>query len=171
MVGITGTNGKTTTSYLIESIFSAAGWPTGVMGTINYRFGNESVPAPNTTPFASELQRFLAKILQAGAKACVMEVSSHALELGRVNGVDFDTAVFTNLTQDHLDFHKTMDAYARAKAKLFATLNPASSKSFPKAAVINADDPWAEKMIASLRSRSRSCAIGCMGRRTFFQKI
>jgi len=151
MIGITGTNGKTTTSYLVESIFAAAGWPTGVMGTINYRFGNHRMPAPNTTPFASELQRFLAKIIDEGAQACVMEVSSHALELGRVEGVDFDVAVFTNLTQDHLDFHKTMDAYAAAKAKLFASLNPASPKKFPKHCVINADDPWAEKMAAHAR--------------------
>src|SRR5258706_15729523 len=80
-----------------------------------------------------------------------MEVSSHALELGRVEGVDFDVAVFTNLTQDHLDFHKTMEAYAAAKTKLFTALNPSSSKTFPKCAVINADDPWAEKMSAHVR--------------------
>ena len=145
MVGITGTNGKTTTSYLVESIFSVAGWPTGVMGTINYRFGNASTPASNTTPFASELERFLGSIVEKGAKACVMEVSSHALALGRVEGVDFDTAVFTNLTQDHLDFHKTMDAYAAAKAKLFSSLDMKSPKAFPKCAVLNADDPWSEK--------------------------
>ena len=151
MVGITGTNGKTTTSYLLESIFRSAGWPTGVMGTINYRFGNTNIPAPNTTPFASELQRFLAHIVGQGGKACVMEVSSHALALGRVEGVEFDVAVFTNLTQDHLDFHKTMDAYALAKAKLFAMLDPSSTKTFPKCAVVNADDPWAEKLTSSVR--------------------
>ena len=151
MIGITGTNGKTTTSYLVETIFRTMGWSTGVMGTINYRFAGETVPAPNTTPFATEVQRFLAKIVAGGGKACVMEVSSHALDLGRVEGVDFDVAVFTNLTQDHLDFHKTMDAYAAAKAKLFASLNPTSAKQFPKCAVINADDPWAEKMVAGVR--------------------
>src|SRR5258706_15618141 len=80
-----------------------------------------------------------------------MEVSSHALELGRVEGVDFDVAVFTNLTQDHLDFHKTMEAYAAAKIKLFSSLNPASPKKYPKCAVINADDPWAEKISAQVR--------------------
>lgn len=151
MVGITGTNGKTTTSYLLESIFRSAGWPTGVIGTINYRFGNMSVPAPNTTPFASELQRFLAYIVGQGGKACVMEVSSHALALGRVEGVNFDVAIFTNLTQDHLDFHKTMDAYALAKAKLFTMLDPSSAKTFPKCAVMNADDPWTEKMSSAAR--------------------
>ncbi len=151
VVGITGTNGKTTTSYLIESIFSAAGWPTGVMGTINYRFGQNSQAAPNTTPFASEIQRFLATIVQEGGSACVMEVSSHALALGRVEGVEFDVAVFTNLTQDHLDFHKTMDAYAAAKQTLFLLLDTNKTKAFPKVAVVNADDPSAEKMIAAVK--------------------
>jgi UDP-N-acetylmuramoyl-L-alanyl-D-glutamate--2,6-diaminopimelate ligase len=151
MVGITGTNGKTTISYLVESIFKVAGWPTGVMGTINYRFGKLSTPAPNTTPLASELQRFLATIVRQNGKACVMEVSSHALELGRVEGVDFDVAVFSNLTQDHLDFHKTMDAYAAAKAKLFASVSPSSTKPFPKQAVINVDDPWAKTMSNAAR--------------------
>ena len=151
MIGITGTNGKTTTSYLIESIFTAAGWPTGVMGTINYRFKDESIPAPNTTPFASELQRFLASVLKKGGQACVMEVSSHALELGRVEGVDFDAAVFTNLTQDHLDFHKTMEAYAAAKAKLFEAVRAKSAKAFPKTVIVNADDPWSGKISAKAK--------------------
>jgi len=152
MVGITGTNGKTTTSYLIESIFSAAGWPTGVMGTINYRFKNESVPAPNTTPFSSEIQRFLSKIIEKGGQACVMEVSSHALELGRVEGIEFDVAIFTNLTQDHLDFHKTMEAYAAAKAKLFEQITAESPKSYPRAVILNADDSWAEKFAARTKA-------------------
>ena len=151
MIGVTGTNGKTTTSYLIESIFTEAGWPTGVMGTINYRYGSERQPAPNTTPFASDLQRFLDKIVKHGGKACIMEVSSHALELNRVEGVDFDVAVFTNLTQDHLDFHKTMEAYAAAKAKLFRSVDPSSPKKYPKGVVVNADDSWAPTMTASVR--------------------
>jgi len=151
MIGITGTNGKTTTSYLIESIFTTAGWPTGVLGTINYRFKDESIPAPNTTPFASELQRFLASVLEKDGQACVMEVSSHALDLERVEGVDFDAAVFTNLTQDHLDFHKTMEAYATAKAKLFDSVRMKSAKTFPKAVIVNADDPWGEKISARVK--------------------
>ena len=151
MIGITGTNGKTTTSYLIESIFTAAGWSTGVMGTINYRFQTNVIPAPNTTPFASEVQRFLASVLEKGGQACVMEVSSHALKLGRVEGVEFDVAVFTNLTQDHLDFHQSMDAYAAAKAKLFEGIDPSSGKPFPRAVVLNATDPWSEKMAARAR--------------------
>lgn len=151
MVGITGTNGKTTISYIVESIFKAAGIPAGVLGTINYRFGREINPAPNTTPFASELQRFLAHIAEKGGKACIMEVSSHALALGRVQGVDFDVAIFTNLTQDHLDFHGTMEAYGAAKARLFKSLDPASKKPYPKAAIVNLDDPWAEKMRNGVR--------------------
>jgi len=151
MIGITGTNGKTTTSYLIESIFAAAGWSTGVMGTINYRFKNDNIPAPNTTPFASDLQRFLSQVAQKGGQACVMEVSSHALELGRVDGVDFDVAVFTNLTQDHLDFHRTMEAYAAAKAKLFEGVGRKSPKPFPKAVILNADDPWSSVIGAKVQ--------------------
>jgi UDP-N-acetylmuramoyl-L-alanyl-D-glutamate--2,6-diaminopimelate ligase len=146
-VGITGTNGKTTSSYMMESLFEAAGWPTGVLGTINYRFGKNSRPAPNTTPFASDLQRFIASVRDQGGKACVMEVSSHALSLGRVEGVDFDIALFTNLTQDHLDFHKTMENYAAAKALLFKTLTPQTSKPYPRRAVVNADDPWTDRLV------------------------
>jgi len=118
-IGITGTNGKTTSSYMMEGLLEAAGLPTGVLGTISYRFGKHDQPAPNTTPFANDLQRFMASIRDFGGKACVMEVSSHALSLGRVEGVDFDIALFTNLTQDHLDFHQTMENYAAAKALLF----------------------------------------------------
>ncbi len=150
-IGITGTNGKTTSTYLIESIFQRAGWPIGVLGTINYRFGAQSVPAPNTTPFASELQRFIAQIRDGGGRACVMEVSSHALALGRTEGVEFDVGIFTNLTQDHLDFHKTMDAYGEAKKNLMKALDPASTKRFARAAIVNMDDPYG----ASMRAASR----------------
>jgi UDP-N-acetylmuramoyl-L-alanyl-D-glutamate--2,6-diaminopimelate ligase len=158
IVGITGTNGKTTISYLLESIFESAGLPTGVLGTINYRFRGDVVPAPNTTPFSSELQRMLARFLQAGAKACVMEVSSHALALGRVEGVNFDVGLFTNLTQDHLDFHKTLEAYAEAKAKLFESLDPHSAKPYPKRGIVNRDDPWSDRM-------AKACRVPVMGYR------
>ncbi len=151
MVGITGTNGKTTISYLVESIFQAAGWPTGVMGTINYRFKDRVQAAPNTTPFSSEVQRFLAEIGRRGGKACAMEVSSHALALGRVEGVAFDAAVFTNLTQDHLDFHKTLEDYGQAKLLLFKKLDPRSSKPYPRAGIINLDDPWAPRFREACR--------------------
>lgn len=149
MVGITGTNGKTTTSYLIEAIFQQHHWPTGVLGTINYRLGEDQKPAPNTTPFANDLQRFLSSVVTRGGKACVMEVSSHALALNRVDGVEFDVAVFTNLTQDHLDFHKTMERYAEAKKELFKRV-AASPKKTPKRAVINADDAWSESMVKGI---------------------
>lgn len=142
MVGVTGTNGKTTTSYLLESVLEAAGLNTGVLGTINYRFRGESRPAPNTTPFPSDLQRFLYTVAEKRGQACVMEVSSHALALGRTEGIDFDVAIFTNLTQDHLDFHGTMEAYAEAKAKLFAKA---------KISVINIDDGAASVMRAATR--------------------
>lgn len=151
MVGITGTNGKTTTSYLVESILSAAGFRTGVLGTIEYRFGDQRRPAPNTTPFASDLQRFLAQVRDNGGRACAMEVSSHALALKRVEGVLFDVGVFTNLTQDHLDFHRTMDAYADAKARLFESLDPANSKPWPKCAIVNSDDPAWQRMARNVR--------------------
>ncbi len=145
-VGITGTNGKTTVSYLIESIFKGAGLNPAVLGTINYRYNDQSFPAPNTTPFASELQRFMAQALAAGVRSCVMEVSSHALALGRVEGVDFDVAVFTNLTQDHLDFHKTVEEYGEAKSLLFKQLTPESRKPYTRRAVLNMDDPWSLRM-------------------------
>jgi UDP-N-acetylmuramoyl-L-alanyl-D-glutamate--2,6-diaminopimelate ligase len=151
MVGITGTNGKTTVSYLLESIFKAAGKSPAVLGTINYRYQDKTLPAPNTTPFASELQRFLAEAAAAGVQACVMEVSSHALSLERVEGVDFDVAVFTNLTQDHLDFHKTVEEYGEAKMRLFKGMNPSTVKPYPRKAVLNMDDPWSARMQAVCR--------------------
>jgi len=150
-IGITGTNGKTTSSYMMESILTAAGLPCGLLGTIEYRFESQSRPAPNTTPYASDLQRFMSHVLKQKGKACVMEVSSHALALNRVNGVDFDAALFTNLTQDHLDFHKTMHAYAQAKALLFEKLDPHTSKPWPRIAVVNADDPWCDVMVKNVR--------------------
>jgi UDP-N-acetylmuramoyl-L-alanyl-D-glutamate--2,6-diaminopimelate ligase len=145
-VGITGTNGKTTVSYMIESIFRAAGKEPAVLGTINYRYKDTAVPAPNTTPFSSDLQRFIAQAWAAGAQVCVMEVSSHALSLGRVDGVDFDVAVFTNITQDHLDFHKTVEEYGAAKMKLFEQIDPKSSKPYPRRVVVNVDDAWAARI-------------------------
>ncbi len=150
-VGITGTNGKTTTSYLVESIFQAAGLKPGVLGTINYRFNGQAVPAPNTTPFPSDIQRFMAQVTEEGGKACVMEVSSHALALGRVKGIDFDVAIFTNLTQDHLDFHKTMPDYRAAKRQLFEMIDPQSQKKYAKQVVINFDDPAAGDMASASR--------------------
>jgi UDP-N-acetylmuramoyl-L-alanyl-D-glutamate--2,6-diaminopimelate ligase len=148
LVGITGTNGKTTTSYLVEALFGARGWRTGVIGTIEYRIVEEAIPAGQTTPEALDLERLMARMLEAGVKGVAMEVSSHALALSRVDGLQFDVAVFTNLTQDHLDFHGTLEAYRRAKRRLFE-LTAASPKP-GRRAVINADDPAGRSMVEGL---------------------
>jgi UDP-N-acetylmuramoyl-L-alanyl-D-glutamate--2,6-diaminopimelate ligase len=147
LVGITGTNGKTTTSYLVKSIIEAAGGLAGLIGTIDYRIGDRVYPAPNTTPESLDLQRLLSEMVGAGAKHCVMEVSSHALALGRTAGCRFTTAVFTNLTQDHLDFHRDMDDYFQAKLRLFTGLASGAS------AVVNIDDPRGETIIGATQAK------------------
>src|SRR2546428_8625431 len=119
LVGITGTNGKTTTAHLVEAIFRAAGAVPAMMGTISYRIGDQEVAAEHTTPEASEIQDFLRRAVEAGARYAVMEVSSHAIDLRRVEGLEFAVAAFTNLTQDHLDYHRTMEEYFAVKRKLF----------------------------------------------------
>lgn len=149
LVGITGTNGKTTTSYLIDSILRAAGKTTMLAGTIEYHLGPKILPAPNTTPESVDLHRMLAELdamesSEAG-KAATMEVSSHALALGRVYAMQFHTAVFTNLSQDHLDFHATMDDYFAAKQMLFQP----NGAGAPRYAVINRDDPRSRKLALS----------------------
>jgi UDP-N-acetylmuramoyl-L-alanyl-D-glutamate--2,6-diaminopimelate ligase len=147
LIGVTGTNGKTTTTYLVKSIIEAAGSAAGLIGTIDYRVGGRVYPAPNTTPDALDLQRLLAEMVGLGASFCVMEASSHALELGRTVGCDFAAAAFTNLTQDHLDFHKTMDSYFHAKLQLFMELSPDA------VAVVNADDARAAEIVGATRAR------------------
>jgi UDP-N-acetylmuramoyl-L-alanyl-D-glutamate--2,6-diaminopimelate ligase len=151
VVGITGTNGKTTTSYLVEALLAARGLGTGVIGTIQYVLGRETRPASQTTPEAVELQRMLAEMRASGVRGVAMEVSSHALALHRVDGIEFDVAVFTNLTQDHLDFHGTLEEYGRAKRRLFELL-ARSAKPAPTA-VVNADDPAGASMVAGHRGR------------------
>lgn len=141
VVGITGTNGKTTVTYLLESIFREAGCCPGVIGTINYRFGGRQVPAPNTTPESLDLHTLLAEMLDAGVSHVAMEVSSHALAQDRVEGVHFDVAVFTNLTPEHLDYHGTMEHYAQSKARLFSRFLEQSRAAGEKYAVLNQDDP------------------------------
>jgi UDP-N-acetylmuramoyl-L-alanyl-D-glutamate--2,6-diaminopimelate ligase len=138
--GITGTNGKTTTSYLVDAVLREAGFVTGLIGTIEYRLAGDRRPAPNTTPESLDLMRFAAELEQHGGTHLISEVSSHALALGRVYGFRFHTAVFTNLTRDHLDFHHTMEEYAAAKNLLFA---PPEGPP-PQWAVLNADDPAAK---------------------------
>jgi UDP-N-acetylmuramoyl-L-alanyl-D-glutamate--2,6-diaminopimelate ligase len=144
VIGLTGTKGKTTTSYLIEEILRTAGHKPGVIGTISYRGPGFESPADRTTPEAPDLQRMLRRMLDLGGTHCVIEVSSHSLELKRVWGIRFDVAVFTNLSGEHLDYHGSMDDYFEAKKKLF-TLN-----SKKRTAVVNIDDPYGQRLIAEL---------------------
>ncbi|MFC5773886.1 UDP-N-acetylmuramoyl-L-alanyl-D-glutamate--2,6-diaminopimelate ligase [Ectobacillus antri] len=139
LIGITGTNGKTTTSHIIDSILREHGRKTGLIGTIHMKVEDEVIEVKNTTPDALTLQKTFGYMVKKGIDHAVMEVSSHALHLGRVHGCEYDVAVFTNLTQDHLDYHKTMDAYKHAKGLLFAQLG--NSYRHPKYAVLNEDDP------------------------------
>lgn len=145
LIGITGTNGKTTCTYLIESILKAADQRPAILGTINYRFEGQSTMASHTTPEAIDLQRWLAQARDAGADGFVMEVSSHGIDLDRVTACHFDTVLFTNLSQDHLDYHGDMESYFQAKARLFRELLPKSGKTH-KHAVINWEDPYAQRL-------------------------
>lgn len=146
VVGITGTNGKTTTTYLLESIFRHAGYRPGVIGTINYRFAGRQMPAPNTTPESLDLQTLLAEMVEAGVSHVAMEVSSHALDQDRVEGVNFSVAVFTNLTPEHLDYHGTMESYALSKARLFSRFLERSRGAGKRYAVLNQDDPLSAQL-------------------------
>jgi UDP-N-acetylmuramoyl-L-alanyl-D-glutamate--2,6-diaminopimelate ligase len=148
LVGITGTNGKTTTSYLVEALLQVRGLRTGVIGTIQYVLGDERRPAGQTTPEALALQSMLAYMRDHGVRGVAMEVSSHALALARVDELTFDVAMFTNLTQDHLDFHGTFEAYRAAKRHLFELL--ARSPKPQRTAVVNADDPSGPEMTRGL---------------------
>jgi UDP-N-acetylmuramoyl-L-alanyl-D-glutamate--2,6-diaminopimelate ligase len=149
IVGVTGTNGKTTITYIIENILKAAKIPTGVIGTINYRIGQRKMPARNTTPGPFELQALFGKMLKMGVEDVVMEVSSHSLDQGRVDHLLFDVGIFTNITKEHLDYHKTIDKYFDAKARLFHKLKKNG------VAVLNNDD----SMVASLKRRIKSDLI------------
>src|SRR5918994_357945 len=139
LVGVTGTNGKTTTTYMLEAIFRAAGRLPGVLGTVEVRVGDERRPAVHTTPEAPDLQRLLAEMADAGVGAAAMEVSSHGLALRRVDGTRFTAAIFTNLTQDHLDFHTDLDDYYLAKRRLFTA-------PFTPLGVVNVDDPHGRRL-------------------------
>ncbi|MDD5210159.1 MAG: UDP-N-acetylmuramoyl-L-alanyl-D-glutamate--2,6-diaminopimelate ligase [Elusimicrobiales bacterium] len=157
--GITGTKGKTTTAYLLESILRLAGSRPGVIGTIDYRVdGRVLAQASNTTPLAHTLQELLAKMVAADALTAVLEISSHALALGRADDVDLDCAVFTNLQRDHLDFHKDRESYFQAKARLFDLLE--RSPKNEKCAVINADDERAPWLIKRLKGKVKTLTFG-----------
>ncbi len=149
LVGVTGTNGKTTTTHLIKSVLAASGELAGLIGTIGYVIGEETIPATHTTPESLELNELLSTMVTKGCSAAVMEVSSHSLALHRVDGLEFGVAVFTNLTQDHLDFHQTMDGYFAAKQILFETLSSSS------VAVLNIDDKYG----ARIAERSKAAVI------------
>jgi len=150
MVGVTGTSGKTSTTYFIAAVLAAAGVPAARFGTVEYRLGDTVIPAMQTTPEAPELQRLLRLAVDRGYKAVVMEVSSHALELRRVGGVGFDVAVFTNISQDHLNFHPDMHHYLSAKGRLFAELGSGGKAA---TAVVNVDDERSAHIIGVNRGR------------------
>jgi UDP-N-acetylmuramoyl-L-alanyl-D-glutamate--2,6-diaminopimelate ligase len=146
IAGVTGTNGKTTTSFLIKHICEKAGLRCGLVGTVRYEIGERVLPATRTTPESLDLQELLALIADAGCRAASMEVSSHALAQERTRGIEWDAAVFTNLSQDHLDFHGTMENYFEAKAKLFTGLAQQEKKRKP-VAIVNIDDRYGEQLL------------------------
>jgi UDP-N-acetylmuramoyl-L-alanyl-D-glutamate--2,6-diaminopimelate ligase len=139
MIGVTGTNGKTTTTYVCKALLEALGKRVGLIGTVAYQIGSETIPASHTTPGALELQQLLSRMVERGCTSAVMEVSSHALAQDRTSGCEYDVAVFSNLTQDHLDFHETMEAYFQAKLRLFTGLTGTQKPN--KRAIVNSDDP------------------------------
>jgi UDP-N-acetylmuramoyl-L-alanyl-D-glutamate--2,6-diaminopimelate ligase len=143
VIGVTGTNGKTTVAFMIKQILQEAGVNCGLIGTVRYEIGERVIPAQRTTPEALEIQQMMAQMLRADCQACVMEVSSHALEQKRVCCVEFDAAVFTNLTQDHLDYHGTMESYFAAKKRLFASPEQGAKKV---GAIVNIDDPFGARL-------------------------
>ncbi|MGE5206995.1 MAG: Mur ligase family protein, partial [Chlamydiota bacterium] len=155
LTGITGTNGKSTTAFLIESILQAAGRSTVLVGTIEYHVAGKTLPAPHTTPESLELNRMFAEAKHAGATEVVMEVSSHALAQERTFGIPFDVAVFTNLTRDHLDFHGTMEEYFAAKQRLFE----GCGTDPPRVAVLNLEDEYGGRL-APLSRKMKSQVIG-----------
>jgi UDP-N-acetylmuramoyl-L-alanyl-D-glutamate--2,6-diaminopimelate ligase len=143
VVGVTGTSGKTTTTFLIRALLEAAGRPCGLLGTVTSVVAGEERPVVRTTPEAIDLEATFRAMLDGGDRACAMEVSSHALELRRVEGIHFAAAAFTNLSQDHLDFHPTMEAYFEAKRRLFTDFDV-------RVAIVDVDDPWGRRLAATL---------------------
>ena len=167
LAAVTGTNGKTTTTFLIKHICENAGLRCGLVGTVRYEIGERFLPAIRTTPESLDLQELLAQIANAGCKAAAMEASSHALSQDRTRGLEWDVAVFTNLTQDHLDFHRTMDSYFEAKAKLFAALATQKRKRKPFA-IVNIDDRYGRQLLDKIDKRVAVVTYG-MGTRADFR--
>jgi len=158
VMGVTGTNGKTTTAFLVKHLLDADQRRCGLIGTIKYCIGDQEIDAPRTTPESVDLQDYLAQMIAAGSKAVAMEVSSHALVQHRVRGIEFDAAVFTNLTQDHLDYHKTMEDYFEAKASLFESLLHQKKKK--GRALINAEDRYGHRLIERYGKRLNLLTYG-----------
>ncbi len=156
--GVTGTNGKTTTAFLMKHLMDSASLRSGLIGTVKYVVGSEEISAPRTTPESVDLQEMMARMRDGGSKAVAMEVSSHALVQKRVRGIEFDAAVFTNLTQDHLDYHRTMEAYFEAKALLFESLAAQTHKK--GRAIINADDRHGHLLVERFGKKIKTVTFG-----------
>src|SRR5213075_3185874 len=167
LAGVTGTNGKTTTTFLIKHICEKAGLRCGLIGTVRYEIGERILPAIRTTPESLDLQELLAQIANAGCRAAAMEVSSHALAQERTRGLEWNVAVFTNLTQDHLDFHETMENYFEAKARLFTRLAGQKQKTKPMA-IVNIDDRYGQQLLDRI-DKSVSVVTYGMGSRADFR--
>src|SRR6266481_5971351 len=166
LAGVTGTNGKTTTTFLIKHICEKAGLRCGLIGTVRYEIGERVLPAIRTTPESLDLQELLAQIVNAGCQAAVMEVSSHALAQDRPRGLEWNVAVFTNLTQDHLDFHGTMKSYFESKMKLFTGLGSQKKKRKP-IAIVNIDDRYGEQLLDKIDKRIPVVTYGMRQRAEF----
>ena len=166
MAAVTGTNGKTTITFLIKHICEKAGLRCGLLGTVRYEIGDRVLPAVRTTPESLDVQELLAQMVNAGCKAATMEVSSHAIAQDRTRGLEWDVAIFTNLTQDHLDFHGTMENYFEAKAKLFTDLAGQKTKRKP-VAVINIDDRYGEQLVDRLEKKIAIVTYGVSARADF----
>jgi UDP-N-acetylmuramoyl-L-alanyl-D-glutamate--2,6-diaminopimelate ligase len=149
VIGVTGTNGKTTVAFMVKHLLETAGVKTGLLGTIRYEVGERMFPAQRTTPEALEVQQMLASMVRGDCEACVMEVSSHALDQKRVCGVDFDVAIFTNLTQDHLDYHDAMESYFQAKQRLFTPRFLGTKRG---GSVVNIDDTFGQRLLSETKA-------------------
>src|SRR6266513_2643308 len=167
LAAVTGTNGKTTTTFLIKHICESDGLRCGLIGTVRYEIGERLLPAIRTTPESLDLQELLAQIANAGCKAAAMEVSSHALAQDRTRGLEWNVAVFTNLTQDHLDFHGTMESYFESKSKLFTQLGQQQKKRKP-VAVVNIDDRYGQQLLQRIGKKVAVITYG-MGVRADFR--
>lgn len=154
LFGVTGTNGKTTTTFMLRSLLTSAGSRPGLISTVHYEIGQRVIPANRTTPEAPDLQAMLQQMQRVGCRQVVMEVSSHALDQQRVRGIDFDVAIYTNLTRDHLDYHGSMENYFEAKRNLFRSLGHGGKKA---TAVINLDETWGRKLVEDVVGGPADC--------------